>query len=127
DAVSRIGAYDWPVRLIPTVRAAIEAIGALDPGPGLPGLPGLPDGAGLPGGSAPGLPGGSAPGLPGGDPGALAPGELLGALGPAAALVAGTIRNSANPTTLRAGEVINVIPGEAVGYLDGRVLPGYEA
>jgi acetylornithine deacetylase/succinyl-diaminopimelate desuccinylase-like protein len=117
DAVSRIGAYDWPVRLIPTVRAAIEAIGALESGP--------PDGAGLPDGAGP--PGGSAPGLPDGDPGALAPGELLAALGPAAALVAGTIRNSANPTMLRAGEVINVIPGEAVGYLDGRVLPGYEA
>jgi acetylornithine deacetylase/succinyl-diaminopimelate desuccinylase-like protein len=27
---------------------------------------------------------------------------------------------------LQAGYKINVIPGEAVGYVDGRVLPGYE-
>jgi acetylornithine deacetylase/succinyl-diaminopimelate desuccinylase-like protein len=38
--------------------------------------------------------------------------------------VAGTVRNSANPTMLRAGDKLNVIPGEAVAYVDGRVLPG---
>ncbi len=27
---------------------------------------------------------------------------------------------------LQAGYKVNVIPGEAVGYVDGRVLPGYE-
>ena len=43
------------------------------------------------------------------------------------ALVAATIRNSANPTMLQAGEKVNVIPGEAVGYVDGRVLAGHEA
>jgi acetylornithine deacetylase/succinyl-diaminopimelate desuccinylase-like protein len=37
------------------------------------------------------------------------------------------VRNSANPTMLQAGYKINVIPGEAVGYVDGRVLPGCEA
>jgi acetylornithine deacetylase/succinyl-diaminopimelate desuccinylase-like protein len=47
-------------------------------------------------------------------------------LGPAAPLVAGTVRNSANPTMLSAGYKLNVIPGTAVGYVDGRVLPGYE-
>jgi acetylornithine deacetylase/succinyl-diaminopimelate desuccinylase-like protein len=87
-AVSRIGAYEWPVRLIPTVRAAItsiiEAVGTGD-GP-----------------------------------------DVLERLGPAAALVAGTMRNSANPTMLNAGYKVNVIPGEAVAYVDGRVLPGYE-
>jgi acetylornithine deacetylase/succinyl-diaminopimelate desuccinylase-like protein len=41
--------------------------------------------------------------------------------------VAGTIRNSANPTMLRAGEKVNVIPSEATGFVDGRVLAGYEA
>jgi acetylornithine deacetylase/succinyl-diaminopimelate desuccinylase-like protein len=46
-------------------------------------------------------------------------------LGPAGALVAGTVRNSANPTMLAAGYKINVIPGEAVGFVDGRVLPGF--
>ena len=98
EAIVRIGAYRWPVRLIPTVRAAVEAIAA---SAGTQ----LPDGA-----------------LTGG----LTAEELLARLGPAGALVAGTVRNSANPTMLQAGYKINVIPGEAVGYVDGRVLPGYE-
>jgi acetylornithine deacetylase/succinyl-diaminopimelate desuccinylase-like protein len=97
-AMARIGAYRWPVRLIPTVRAAVEAIAAAA-------------GTRLPGGA-----------LDGG----MTADELLALLGPAAALVAGTVRNSANPTMLSAGYKVNVIPGEAVGYVDGRVLPGYE-
>ena len=93
-AMARIGAHPWPVRLIPTVRAAIDAIAAASGRP-------APDGE-------------------------LEAEELLARLGPAAALVAGTIRNSANPTMLQAGYKINVIPDEAVGYVDGRVLPGAE-
>src|SRR5580704_7601076 len=98
-AVTRIGAYTWPLRLIPTVRAAVEAIATAG------GVP-LPSGA-----------------LDGG----LAVDELLAALGPGGTLVSGTVRNSANPTMLQAGYKINVIPGEAVAYVDGRVLPGFEA
>jgi acetylornithine deacetylase/succinyl-diaminopimelate desuccinylase-like protein len=93
-AMARIGTHRWPVRLIPTVQAAVEAIAAA---------------AGRPP-----------------PQGALAAEDLLAYLGPAAALVAGTIRNSANPTMLAAGYKVNVIPDEAVGYVDGRVLPGYE-
>jgi acetylornithine deacetylase/succinyl-diaminopimelate desuccinylase-like protein len=101
-AMARIGAYRWPVRLIPTVQAAVEAIAAA---------------AGRP--------------APVGGFGALSTGtlpaeDLLAYLGPAAALVAGTIRNSANPTMLSAGYKVNVIPDHAVGYVDGRVLPGFE-
>jgi len=78
-AITRIGEHQWPLRLIPTVRAAIDAIAqALD----------APEDLGNP-------------------------------------LVAGTVRNSANPTMLSAGYKVNVIPGEAVAYVDGRVLPGY--
>src|SRR5271166_4748230 len=99
EAITRIGAFAWPVRLIPTVRAAVEAIAAAAGTQ-------LPDGALT---------------------GDLTAEELLARLGPAGALVAGTVRNSANPTMLQAGYKINVIPGEAVGYVDGRVLPGYEA
>jgi acetylornithine deacetylase/succinyl-diaminopimelate desuccinylase-like protein len=51
---------------------------------------------------------------------------LLGKLGPAAKLVEATVRNSANPTMLSAGYKVNVIPGEAVAYVDGRFLPGGE-
>jgi acetylornithine deacetylase/succinyl-diaminopimelate desuccinylase-like protein len=54
------------------------------------------------------------------------PGALLARLGPASVLVAPVLRNSANPTMLQAGYRVNVIPGEAVGYVDGRVLPGCE-
>ena len=51
---------------------------------------------------------------------------LLEKLGPAAKLVEATVRGSANPTMLDAGYKINVIPGEAVAYVDGRYLPGGE-
>ncbi|MFJ6081043.1 M20/M25/M40 family metallo-hydrolase [Streptomyces sp. NPDC092369] len=51
---------------------------------------------------------------------------LLEKLGPAAKLVEATVRNSANPTMLDAGYKVNVIPGEAVAYVDGRYLPGGE-
>jgi acetylornithine deacetylase/succinyl-diaminopimelate desuccinylase-like protein len=94
-AMARIGTYRWPVRLIPTVQAAVEAIAA-------------------------------AAGRPPPEGGALEADELLAYLGPGAALVAGTIRNSANPTQLSAGYKVNVIPDQAVGYVDGRVLPGFE-
>jgi acetylornithine deacetylase/succinyl-diaminopimelate desuccinylase-like protein len=97
-AIVRIGAYQWPVRLIPTVRAAVEAI-ATSAGTQVP---------------------------PEALTGGLTADELLARLGPAAALVAGTVRNSANPTMLQAGYKINVIPDEAAAYVDGRVLPGYE-
>jgi len=96
-AVARIADYQWPVRLIPTVRAAIVA---------------LAESAGV-------------------APGALEDeaevASALSRIGPAAALVANTIRNSANPTMLSAGYKVNVIPAEATAYVDGRMLPGCEA
>ncbi|MFD5315704.1 M20/M25/M40 family metallo-hydrolase [Streptomyces sp. NPDC127098] len=99
-AVTRIGEHTWPVRLSPTVRAALTELAALYEQP-------LPD-------------------LDTPDPDELARGveELLDRLGPAAALVAGTVRNSANPTMLDAGYKVNVIPGSATAHVDGRVLPG---
>jgi acetylornithine deacetylase/succinyl-diaminopimelate desuccinylase-like protein len=101
-AVARIGAYRWPVRLIPAVRAAVEAIAAATGAR-------LPDGA-----------------LDQAVAGELTADELLALLGPGGALVAATVRNSANPTMLQAGYKLNVIPGEATAYVDGRVLPGTE-
>jgi acetylornithine deacetylase/succinyl-diaminopimelate desuccinylase-like protein len=87
-AVARIDAYTWPVRLTPTVRAALlgisEALGVRFDTP------------------------------------------TAAALGPAGALVQATLANSANPTMLEAGYKINVVPEEAVAYVDGRVLPGFE-
>ena len=112
-AMARIGVHRWPVRLIPTVQAAVEALAAAAGRPPPQGGPDI-------------LPPGGPDTLPPGGFGALAAEDLLAHLGPAAALVAGTIRNSANPTMLAAGYKINVIPDQAVGYVDGRVLPGFE-
>jgi acetylornithine deacetylase/succinyl-diaminopimelate desuccinylase-like protein len=96
EAVARIGAYRWPVRLIPTVRAAIAAIAdAVGAEVDLDAEHADAD-------------------------------ELLAPLGPAAHLVEATVRNSANPTMLEAGYKINMIPADAVAYVDGRLLPGYE-
>ncbi|OKI71146.1 M20/M25/M40 family metallo-hydrolase [Streptomyces sp. MJM1172] len=96
-AVSRIGAYEWPVRLTGTVAACITELAAQQ---GLSVDPRARD-FDLDG--------------------------LLDKLGPAAALVEATVRNSANPTMLSAGYKLNVIPGEATAYVDGRMLPGGEA
>ncbi|MDX3746345.1 M20/M25/M40 family metallo-hydrolase [Streptomyces sp. AK08-02] len=60
------------------------------------------------------------------DPGLDDVDGLLTKLGPAARLVEATVRNSANPTMLNAGYKVNVIPGEAVAYVDGRFLHGCE-
>jgi acetylornithine deacetylase/succinyl-diaminopimelate desuccinylase-like protein len=96
-AVARISAYQWPVRLIPTVRAAIGAIAqAVGAEPGT-----LDDDASV--------------------------AATLARIGPAAALVGSTVRNSTNPTMLAAGYKVNVIPAEATACVDGRVLPGYDA
>ncbi|MFF8785693.1 M20/M25/M40 family metallo-hydrolase [Streptomyces sp. NPDC015125] len=96
-AVARIGAHEWPVRLTPTVRAALGRLAALHAVEVDVDAPHFDVDA------------------------------LLGRLGAAAKLVEPTVRNSANPTMLSAGYKVNVIPGSAVAYVDGRVLPGGEA
>ena len=50
--------------------------------------------------------------------------EVVAKLGRAGVLAAGTVRNSATPTVLRAGEKVNVVPSEACAQLDVRTLPG---
>jgi acetylornithine deacetylase/succinyl-diaminopimelate desuccinylase-like protein len=47
-------------------------------------------------------------------------------LGAIARAIGATLRNSANPTMLDAGYKVNVIPGEAHAFVDGRFLPGHE-
>lgn len=95
-AVARIGAHEWPIRMTPTVRAAITEISALH---------GITADLDEPGFDV---------------------AQLLGKLGPAAALVENTVRNSSNPTMLEAGYKVNVIPGHATAYIDGRTVPGGE-
>ncbi|WP_310720246.1 M20/M25/M40 family metallo-hydrolase [Streptomyces lydicus] len=96
-AVARIGEHEWPVRLTPTVRAALRELAALHAIEVDVEAPECDVDA------------------------------LLGKLGPSAKLVEPTVRNSANPTMLTAGYKVNVIPGSAVAYVDGRVVPGGEA
>ncbi|MFI6876640.1 M20/M25/M40 family metallo-hydrolase [Streptomyces sp. NPDC050400] len=96
SAVARIGDHEWPLRLTPTVRAALSEMASVY---GIEVDMDAPD---------------------------LDVDALLGRLGPAADLVAPTVRNSSNPTMLSAGYKINVIPGEAVAHVDGRYLPGTE-
>lgn len=94
-AVHRIGEHRWPVRLIPTVRAALTELAAVQ---------GLEE--------------------PRFDDPDFDVEALLARLGGAAALVENTLRNSANPTMLEAGYKVNVIPGSASARVDGRMLPG---
>ena len=53
-------------------------------------------------------------------------GASVSQLGPGARLIGATLRNTANPTGLRAGYKVNVIPQTATAEIDGRFLPGYE-
>ncbi len=100
-AVARIADHQWPLRLTPTVRAALTELAALH---GLEANLDAPTPDGL----------------------ARAVDKLLPQLGPAASLVGATLRNSANPTMLSAGYKVNVIPGSATAHVDGRTLPGGE-
>jgi acetylornithine deacetylase/succinyl-diaminopimelate desuccinylase-like protein len=54
------------------------------------------------------------------------PGTVIGKLGAMSRLVGATVKNTANPTGLKAGYKVNVIPQSATAEIDGRFLPGYE-
>ena len=51
---------------------------------------------------------------------------LVEEFGDAARMLGAVIRNTANPTMLKAGYKTNVIPTEAWATVDGRFLPGFE-
>ena len=92
EAVARIGRYEWPVRMTPTVQRFFEEMTEVlgieldlaDPEPALAKLGGLANSVGA------------------------------------------TLRNTANPTMLRAGYKHNVIPQTAEAMVDCRFLPGFE-
>jgi acetylornithine deacetylase/succinyl-diaminopimelate desuccinylase-like protein len=109
-AMARIGDHRWPVTIIPTVAAALTALADAT-------------GAEPPATVGDGL--ATSDGLDPGDP-RLEPAALRDWLGPASVLVTNVLRNSTSPTMLSAGYKVNVIPGEAVGYVDGRMLPGQQ-
>ena len=51
----------------------------------------------------------------------------LAKLGPIARLIGATLRDTANPTMLKAGYKANVIPATAEAVVDCRILPGRQA
>ena len=54
------------------------------------------------------------------------PAGIIGKLGGMSKMIGATTRHTANPTGLKAGYKVNVIPQSATGELDGRFLPGRE-
>jgi acetylornithine deacetylase/succinyl-diaminopimelate desuccinylase-like protein len=50
--------------------------------------------------------------------------SILDAMGPDAGRFESVLHNTINPTVVRAGQKVNVLPSEATVDLDGRVLPG---
>jgi len=53
-------------------------------------------------------------------------GQPLNKIGAIARFVGATTRNTVNPTVLRAGYKVNVVPQTATAEIDGRFLPGHE-
>jgi acetylornithine deacetylase/succinyl-diaminopimelate desuccinylase-like protein len=54
------------------------------------------------------------------------PASIIGKLGGMSRMIGATTQHTANPTGLKAGYKVNVIPQTAFGELDGRFLPGRE-
>jgi len=54
------------------------------------------------------------------------PEPVLAKLGPMHRMIAATVRNTVNPTRLKAGYKVNVVPQSAYAEIDGRFIPGYE-
>jgi acetylornithine deacetylase/succinyl-diaminopimelate desuccinylase-like protein len=52
--------------------------------------------------------------------------EVLAKLGPITRMVGATLTNTVNPTVLKAGYKVNVVPQVATADVDGRFLPGHE-
>ena len=54
------------------------------------------------------------------------PAQALGKIGAISRIIGATLRNTVNPTVLRAGYKVNVVPQTATAEIDGRFLPGHE-
>ena len=92
EAVARVGRYDWPMRMTPTVQQFLEQMG---------------DALGI-------------------EVDLADPEPALAKLGNLSKIVGATLRNTANPTYLKAGYKHNVIPQSAEAFIDCRFLPGFE-
>lgn len=92
QAVSRIGAHQWPIDITPTVRQFLDGVTEVT---GVEFDPADPD-------------------------------QILARLGTVARFVGATLRDTTNPTLLKAGYKHNVIPQVAEAFVDCRFLPGHE-
>jgi acetylornithine deacetylase/succinyl-diaminopimelate desuccinylase-like protein len=54
------------------------------------------------------------------------PWTVIGKLGAMGRMIGATVKHTTNPTGLKAGYKVNVIPQSATAEIDGRFLPGYE-
>ena len=54
------------------------------------------------------------------------PSLTLNKIGAISRIIGATLRNTVNPTVLRAGYKVNVVPQTATAEVDGRFLPGHE-
>ena len=54
------------------------------------------------------------------------PTQALAKIGTISRIIGATLRNTVNPSVLRAGYKVNVVPQTATAEIDGRFLPGYE-
>ena len=54
------------------------------------------------------------------------PSPVLSKIGAVSRIIGATLRNTVNPTVLKAGYKVNVVPQTATAEVDGRFLPGYE-
>jgi acetylornithine deacetylase/succinyl-diaminopimelate desuccinylase-like protein len=54
------------------------------------------------------------------------PGQLLSKIGTVSRIIGATLQNTANPSVLKAGYKVNVVPQTATAEIDARFLPDYE-
>jgi acetylornithine deacetylase/succinyl-diaminopimelate desuccinylase-like protein len=54
------------------------------------------------------------------------PGPLLSKIGSLSRVIGATLRNTVNPTVLKAGYKVNIVPQAATAEVDGRFLPGHQ-
>jgi acetylornithine deacetylase/succinyl-diaminopimelate desuccinylase-like protein len=90
DALHRIHAHRWPLRMTATTRRMLEAL----------------DGVAVDLANRESPFGDSLPGVAG--------------------ILAGSLRHVANVTTVRAGDVVNVVPDFGGATIDGRFVPGFQ-
>ncbi|MHA7146737.1 M20/M25/M40 family metallo-hydrolase [Arthrobacter sp. TmT3-37] len=100
SAVERIAAHTWPIQLSPTTESMVRDLQNLT-------------GENITVGGRLGVDSNTGP-------------QQASVLAPVLDMLTSSLRHVANPTVLRAGASINVVPGTAEALVDGRFLHGHE-